>query len=346
MGITWFCIIAVMLVAYVVLDGFDIGAGILHFVLGRSNEDRDVILRTIGPVWDGNEVWLVAAGGTLYFAFPMLYASAFSGFYLPLNIVLWLLIFRGLGIELRSHLHLRVWRGFFDGAFAIASAVLAVFFGTALANVIRGVPIGPNGYFFAPLWTNWKPGPQPGILDWYTVIGGVLALIALAEHGALYIACKTTGDLHDRAHLFGKRVWLAVLLLTIASLVATMTVRPSTLVNYQRFPVAYAIPVGVVASLVSIPWFSRRERDLQAFLASCIYLTLMLGGAAFALYPSLLPSTVASENDITIAKALSGPHALSVGLVWWIFGIGLATGYFVFVYRMFRGKILPGQVGH
>jgi cytochrome bd ubiquinol oxidase subunit II len=346
MGTIWFCFVAVMLVAYVVLDGFDIGAGILHFLLGRSNEDREVILRTIGPVWDGNEVWLLAAGGTLYFAFPLLYASAFSGFYLPLTIVLWLLVFRGLGIELRSHLHLRVWRGFFDGAFAFASAVLAIFFGAALANVIRGVPIGANGYFFAPLWTDWKPGPEPGILDWYTVIGGVLALIALAEHGALYIAYKTTGALHDRAHLFGKRVWLAVLLLTIVSLVATMVVRPSTLINYQRFPVAYLIPVGVIASLVAIPWYSRRERDLHAFLASCAYLALMLGGAAFALYPSLLPSTLTPENDITIANALSGPHTLAVGVVWWTFGMVLATAYFVFVYRMFHGKIEPGHSVH
>ena len=176
MGLIWFWIVALMLVAYVVLDGFDIGAGIAHFLIARTHQDRDVILRSIGPVWDGNEVWLLAGGGTLYFAFPLLYASSFSGFYLPLMIVLWLLILRGIGIELRSHFGTVVWRGFFDGSFAISSILLAIFLGAALANVIRGVPLNPDGYFFAPLWTNWKVGPNPGILDWYTVIGGLVAL--------------------------------------------------------------------------------------------------------------------------------------------------------------------------
>src|SRR5579884_4562826 len=172
----WFVLVAIMLVAYVVLDGFDIGAGIVHLLAGRTNLERRLILRSIGPVWDGNEVWLLAAGGTLFFAFPRLYASAFSGFYLPLMIVLWLLMMRGVSIELRNHFHEPLWRTFFDGLFAFSSTVLAIFFGAALANVIRGVPIEHDGYFFLPLWTDWKTGPHPGILDWYTVAGGVLAL--------------------------------------------------------------------------------------------------------------------------------------------------------------------------
>src|ERR1700756_2417721 len=164
----WFWLVAFMIAAYVVLDGFDLGAGILHLLIARTEPERQVVLRAIGPVWDGNEVWLIAGGGTLYFAFPLLYASSFSGFYLPLNIVLWLLILRGLGIEFRSHLDNEVWRSLFDGFFAISSALLAIFFGAALGNVVRGVRLGTDHFFFEPLWTNFGTGADTGILDWYT----------------------------------------------------------------------------------------------------------------------------------------------------------------------------------
>src|SRR5712672_2954645 len=144
----WFWLVAVMITAYVVLDGFDLGAGVLHLLIARTEEERRTVIRTIGPVWDGNEVWLVAAGGTLSFAFPLLYASSFSGFYLPLMMVLWLLMLRGIGIELRAHVENPVWVGFFDLIFCVSSVLLAIFFGTALGNVVRGVPLGTDGYFF------------------------------------------------------------------------------------------------------------------------------------------------------------------------------------------------------
>ena len=196
----WFWLVALMLIAYVVLDGFDLGAGMLHpDAHARTEDERQLVLRAVGPVWDGNEVWLIAGAGTLYFAFPRLYASAFSGFYLPLHIVIWLLIWRGIGIEFRMHVVSPVWRALFDGFFAFSSLLLAVFFGAALANVLRGVPLQADGYFFEPLWTNWRVGPAPGILDWYTTIGGATALVAQALHGATFIALKTSADLNARA---------------------------------------------------------------------------------------------------------------------------------------------------
>src|SRR6195256_4387596 len=154
METTWYCLVALLLAAYVVVDGLDLGAGVAHLLIAHTGDERRPVLRSIGPVWDGNEVWLVAAGGTLYFAFPALYASSFSGFYLPLNIVLWLLMLRAVGIEFRLHLEPRVWRGFFDGAFCLASGLLALFYGAALGNVIRGVPLRADGSFFEPLWTD------------------------------------------------------------------------------------------------------------------------------------------------------------------------------------------------
>src|SRR5262245_18827285 len=142
----WFMIVAVMVTAYVLLDGFDLGAGVIYLLVARRGGERKAVLRAIGPVWDGNEVWLLAAGGTLYFAFPQLYASSFSGFYLPLMMVLWLLMLRAIGIEFRAHVDNPVWQGFFDSVFSISSGLLAIFFGAALGNVVRGVPLGPDGY--------------------------------------------------------------------------------------------------------------------------------------------------------------------------------------------------------
>jgi cytochrome d ubiquinol oxidase subunit II len=338
MGFIWFWLVAAMLVAYVVLDGFDLGVGILHLFLARNEQERQLMLRTIGPVWDGNEVWLVAGGGTLYFAFPLLYASAFSGFYLALMIVLWLLILRGCAIELRMQIPMGVWKSFFDGLFFFSSAMLAIFFGAALANVIRGVPIQPDGYFFLPLWTDWRIGPQPGILDWYTVIGGLLALVALGLHGALYVAVKTEGELQLRARRAAGRLWIGLLLLTMISLPASVIARADMLFNYRNHPLAYSIPFVVVFSLLWIRYFSRAGADRNAFACSCVFLSAMLVGAAVGLYPRLLPATTGSANDITVENALSGPHTLHVGLIWWSFGMVLAVGYFVFVYRMFRGK--------
>src|SRR5271168_5611832 len=218
MGTLWFWIVAFMLVAYVVLDGFDLGVGVVYLFVAKTDAERQQALRAIGPVWDGNEVWLLASGGTLFFAFPLLYASAFSGFYLPLMIVLWLLILRAISIEMRSHSHDPLWRTFFDGTFAFASATLALIFGAALANVVRGVPLGADNYFFLPLWTNWRTGANPGILDWYTVIGGLLAVIALALHGSLYLALKTEGDLEQRSFRTARKLLPWVTLVTAISL--------------------------------------------------------------------------------------------------------------------------------
>ena len=348
MGFIWFWLVAIMIVAYVLLDGFDLGVGILHPFVAKTEQEKQIVIRSVGPVWDGNEVWLLAGGGTLYFAFPLLYASAFSGFYLALMIVLWLLIVRGCSIELRTQLEAKVWRSFFDGAFFFSSALLTIFFGAALANVIRGVPLGADGYFFLPLWTNWLPGSNPGILDWYTIIGGVLAFIALAVHGGLYLAVKTEGVVQQRARRIAGTGSVLLAVLTAASLPASIVVRKDTLINYNAFPVAYLIPLVVAAALVAIIVLSHRGEDKKAFIASCTYLAFMLVGAVVGLYPRLLPSSNDPALDITIAKALSGPHALHVGLIWWGLGMLLALIYFVTVYRMFRGKVsLEGEgYGH
>jgi cytochrome d ubiquinol oxidase subunit II len=346
MGTVWFWIVALMLTVYVVLDGFDLGVGIVYLLVARTEQDRRKAMHAIGPVWDGNEVWLIAGGGTLFFAFPLLYASSFSGFYLPLTIVLWLLIIRGLSIELRAHTHDSVYKTLFDATFFFSSAVLAVFFGAALANVIRGVPLGADDYFFLPLWTNWRTGPNPGILDWYTVLGGALALLALALHGLLYLALKTAGDLNVRATLWARRLWPAVVIVTLASVPATVIARPDSLAHYREHSMAWLAPGMVLVGLITIAVSLARRWEWRAFLGSCTYLAAMLVGAAAGLYPVVLPSVGTAGRDITIDRALAGPHTVRVGLVWWTFGILLALVYTVTVYWLFRGKVPEHAEGY
>jgi cytochrome d ubiquinol oxidase subunit II len=346
MGFLWFWLVAVMIVGYVVLDGFDLGVGVLHLFLAKTDAERRTTLASIGPVWDGNEVWLLAGGGTLYFAFPLLYASAFSGFYLPLMIVLWLLVLRGISLELRAHIDVAVWQTLLDGVFGMASTLLTIFFGAALANVVRGVPLQPDGYFFLPLWTNWQPGVHPGILDWYTVIGGLVALSALTLHGALWLTIKASGELEARARKIVTPLWLAVAALTVVSLIATIVVRPVSLNNYFNYPVTFAVPVGVVASLAALWLFNRAGQPVKAFLSSSLYLFFMLAGACWALYPTLLPATTGAANDITLSRAISSPHTLAIGLVWWTIGMAFAISYVVFVYSCFKGKADVGGAAH
>ena len=335
----WFVVVAVMLTAYVVLDGFDLGAGAIYLAIAKTSEERRKILRAIGPVWDGNEVWLLAAGGTLYFAFPQLYASSFSGFYLPLMMVLWLLMLRAIGIEFRTHVENPVWQGFYDVIFSVASILLAIFFGAALGNVIRGVPLGPDGYFFEPLWTNWRVGTNPGILDWYTVMTGVIALVTLTSHGALYVATKTEGELNLRARKVVLFTGPIQFLLTLLGIPVTYVVKHNVMNNYSEHPVGILIPAIVLISLVVMIWSNAKAKEKPAFAASCLYIAAMLVGAAFALYPVVLPASTDPSYSLTIYNSAAGHHGLVVGIVWWSIGAILALLYFVFIFRMFRGKV-------
>jgi cytochrome d ubiquinol oxidase subunit II len=348
MGTLWFCLVAVMIAVYVLLDGFDLGAGIIHLGVARTDEERRAVLASIGPVWDGNEVWLLAAGGTLYFAFPALYAAGFSGFYLPLMIVLWLLILRGISIEFRNHIDSLVWTPLWDAVFAGSSALLAIFYGAALGNVVRGVPLDASGFFFEPLWTNFRLGPAPGIIDWYTVSVGLAAYLALTLHGALWVAYKTSGALRQRSRRVARWSWLGVAVLTTVITWATFRIQPQVLINFAQYPLGLIFPVLALAGLLAVLWLLRGKdadgdadsgADRNAFLASCAYLLGMLTSAVFGVYPYVLPSSDGSIYALTIANAKAPNYGLGVGLVWWVIGMSLATGYFVFLYRHSAGRI-------
>jgi cytochrome d ubiquinol oxidase subunit II len=334
----WFVLVAAMIAVFVVLDGFDLGVGILHLFVAKTGAERNLVLRTIGPVWDGNEVWLLATGGTMVLAFPALYARAFSGFYLPLIIVLWLLLFRALGIELRHHVEHRLWQQFWDVAFSLSSLLLVVFFGAALGNVVRGVEVDEAGRFFAPLWTNLRVDPKPGIIDWYTLLVALNAVAALTLHGATWVGWRTTGDVQRRCRALLTPTWIVTVALTGCVTAATVVVQPQMEHNLRSTLSWWFPPLLALVGLAAIAVFGRSGRWKAAFFSSCVFLVGMMGSAAAAIHPYVLPARNVA-HALTIAEAATEPYALEVAFYWWVPGVLLALGYFTFNYRSLPSEL-------
>lgn len=345
MGTLWYCLVASMIAVYVLLDGFDLGAGAIHLIIAKTDAERRQVLASIGPVWDANEVWLIAAGGTLFFAFPALYASGFSGFYLPLMMVLWLLILRGTSIEFRNHVKSRVWDPLWDFLFFASSVLLAVFFGAALGNVVRGVPLDGSGYFFEPLWTDFRLGDLTGILDWYTVLVGLLALIALVMHGALWVRLKTTGPVNDRAARIAGSAWWGTICLTALVTSITFRVQPQVKENLTTWPWGLVFVFLAAAGAAGVKFELVKRDERKAFYASCVYLTGMLTSVAFGIYPMVLPARN-PVYSLTVGSAKAGTYGLRVGAIWWTLGTILAASYFSFLYRSFAGKVAAEGSGY
>jgi cytochrome d ubiquinol oxidase subunit II len=323
MTTVWFVLVALMITTYVVLDGFDLGVGALHRLIGRTDAERVQATEAIGPVWNGNEVWLIAGGGSLFLAFPRAYAAAFSGLYFGLMIVLWLLVGRGLGLELRRQIDHPLWHIACDTVFWLSSAALALVFGVALGNVVRGVPLGPDGYFHLPLFS---------ILNWYALLVGVFGLVALAAHGAAFLAWRTDGGLGERARRWARALWWAELALLAGVTFATDAVRPQLFSALADHPWRLVFPALALAGLAAMRVVREARR---VFLASAAFLAGLLATAAAGLYPSILPARLHRPFGLTIDNAASGEHALSVALWWWVPGVLLAGGYFLFIYRAF-----------
>jgi cytochrome bd ubiquinol oxidase subunit II len=331
----WFMALALMVAIYVVLDGFDLGVGALHLMLAKTEEEREEATAAIGPVWNGNEVWLIAGGGVLFMTFPKAYAGAFSGLYFGLILVLWLLVGRGLALELRHQIKNPLWRAACDVVFSLSSACLALVFGVALGNVVRGVPLGADGYFHLPLFQ---------ILNWYGLLVGVFGLVVLAGHGASFLAFKATGELAARARRFaGRMVWLEALLFA-AMVGPTYAVRHEMLTNLSDHPWRLVFPLLAVLALVSIVSFQRAGAWLKAFLSSALFIVGLLTTMAAGLYPNVLPARDNHPHGLTVHNAAAGHHALVTAIVWWPIGMALAAVYFVFAYRMFfRSAAQPGS---
>jgi cytochrome bd ubiquinol oxidase subunit II len=275
----------------------------------------------------------------LFMAFPNVYATAFSGFYMALMVVLWLLILRGVAIELRSHQDHPLWREFWDTVFMLASALLAVVFGTTLGNLIRGVPLEKEGLRGMPLFTNFLIGREPGILDWYTALVGLFTLAALAVHGALFLAWRTTGHVRERSLAFALKASKAALVLWIAATGATLWVRPDVFSGLIARPWALLFVALAFAGAWGAFHYPRRGQELAALLSSSAFLLGMLAATLAGQYPFWLRSTLDPSYSLTALNSASDHYGLSVALTWWPVGIALVAVYFTFLFRWMRGKV-------
>ncbi len=337
----WYGIVAAMLAVYVALDGYDLGAGALHLFVARTDTERREVLGAIGPFWDGNEVWLVAGGGALVLAFPVAYAVGFSGFYLPLILVLWLLLLRGLSIEFRNHVENPLWAAFWDATFAVGSAGLAVVLGAALGNVIRGVPLDASRTFSLPLFADPIPGPGAGVLDLYTVLVGLFSLVLLSAHGGAFLAWRAAAPVSDRALSASRRLFVAAAVLLPVVTWATLRVRPSLAADALARPVAWVTLALTAGAAALLAWGTARRAPGVACAGSTALLLGLVATAAVASWPVLLPSTVDSRYDLTAQAASSGSYALSTALRWAALGLPLACAYAVVVARAFRRPPAP-----
>ncbi len=341
----WYAVSVFMLTAYVVLDGFDFGAGALHLFVAKTDSERRQVLGAIGPYWDGNEVWLLAAGGALFVGFPKILSSGISGFYFAIFLVLWSLILRGIAIEFRSHVKDTIWRRTWDLGFGVASILLPVFFGAALGNLIRGVPLDAGGWFELALFTDFSAKDPVGILDWYTVLVGVFALAALVGHGATFLSWKTDGSVQERTRRLVRPLHGVIAGLWIAVTAATAAVNRDLLAALPGRPLAIFLAFAAAAGLVAVFVASPRGRDRAAFLGSSAFLAGLSMATAACVFPVMLRSTSNPGLSLTAHNAAGDPAGLRTAVVWLAVGLPLALLYFVIVFRLHRGKAVAAVNG-
>ena len=320
-----FVVIAFMLGMYVMLDGYDLGVAAVIPAIARSDRERAAAIAAIGPFWNGNEVWLIAGGAALFALFPTAYASAFSGFYLPFIIVLWLLMFRGIAIELRDHIASDLWHQFWDAAFSISSTLLIVLFGVALGNLLRGLPLGAGGYFL---------GTFAFLLNPYAALVGFFALIALMQHGALFVALRVDGALGDRARNAVQSLWWGAAALYVMATVATFSAHPPATPSW-----IFALPVLSLGALVGVRWSVAVEHGALAFAASCLFIASHVAAAAATIYPYLLPAFPAGRGGISIFAASPSNTSIGSALVITLAGIALVALYAPAVWRRMAAKV-------
>jgi len=357
MEVFWYLVIALVVTMFFLLDGYDFGVGIMHLFFAKKEKDKEVIAKSAGLFWDSNEVWLVAAGGLLFMAFPTFYASVFSGFYLPFMLVLWLIIFRAIGLELRGQFKYDMWRSLWDTSFGVASLLLALLFGVALGNVIRGVNLGgvENGvsayeahYFFLPLWDgSFSPySTHPGAIDWFTLTIGLLAVLALAIHGANWIVLKTNSSINEQLKSVNVVLTAILAALSILAFVLWQGIHADSMKNFIQRPYLLLFPLLYVGGIAASFFVKKFKKDVYAVAASSCIIIGGIASSLASLFPVILPSTNASNPALSIYNMASNDYGLSIALRWGVIGLLLLFAYFIIQKRLLAGKVDEMDYGH
>lgn len=332
----WFATLGVLLAGYAILDGFDLGVGILHLTV-RDDEERRILMNSIGPLWDGNEVWLVTFGGALFAAFPNAYATAFSAFYLPFMWLLFALIFRAVSLEFRSKRPGTAWRQAWDVSFCAASALATFLFGVAVGNSIQGIPIGADGEFAGTLGDLLRP---------YPLLVGVLAVATFAMHGSIYLYLKTQGELQKRIHRWMWRTFGLFLVLYLFTTMVTLVRLPAVTRNFQTMPWAWAAVLLNILAVANIPRAIYLKRPGYAFLSSSVTIAALTFLFGIALFPNLIVSSLNPSWSLDIHNAASSTKTLGLMRTIAFLGMPFVLAYTGIVYWVFRGKVELGKFSY
>ncbi len=329
LNIVWFILVGVLLTGYAILDGFDLGIGALHLLV-KKDEERRLLINAIGPVWDGNEVWLVTGGGALFAAFPNVYATVFSGFYTAFMLLLVVLIFRAVAIEFRSKQEMKWWRQMWDVAFSVSSIFIAFLMGVALGNIVTGIPIDVNGEF---------AGSFLGMINPYTFLVGVTTVSLFMMHGAIYGVMKTEGELHIKMRGWVNNAIIFFVICYVTTTMATLVYFPHMVVHFKEYPYLFIVAVLNMLAVANIPREISRGNDFKAFLSSASAIAALLALFAIGLFPNIVISNPNPENSLTIYNAASSQKTLEIMLIIALIGIPFVLTYTVSIYWIFRGKV-------
>jgi len=338
MIMTWYAILSFILTAFILLEGFDIGGGTLLYVVGKTDAERRGVIAAIGPLLSWNEVWLVSFGGTLLLAFPAVLASSFAGFYLALCLLLWMLLVRGISLEVSGHVDDPLWRAAWNTCFVVSNTLLAILIGIALGNILRGVPIGPDGTFALSLFTNFSPRGDVGILDWYTFSTAIFILIAFAAHGTTVLMRKTDGPVNKRCAQYAVLFWKVAIISLVMVTVESFFVHVDLITRPFVEPSGWLGLVCIAFGLVNLARGLRKQRATQAGIGSYALIAGLMIVGATAIFPFMLRSTISPQYSLSAYKAAADAHGLVIGLVWWPFALLLSLAYFWFIYRNYRAK--------
>jgi cytochrome d ubiquinol oxidase subunit II len=331
--VIWFILWAVLWAVYFMLDGFDLGAGILEPFLGKNDGERRVIVNTVGPVWDGNEVWLITAGGATFAAFPTTYALMFSYLYTPLLIILFALIIRGVSFEFRGKSEADSWRKLWDLGIFVGSLVPALLFGVAFGNIFQGLPMDAEGYH----------GSLVGLLNPYGLLTGALFVLLFLVHGSLWLSFRSANGVGDRAAALAGKLWYVLLVVAVAFLAHT-AFATDLYNNFMILPVMFVLPAIAVLGLLGIKVFAAKGRMLAAFFSSCATIVMVVFTGVFGLYPRLIPSSLDPAYTLTAFNSSSSEYTLKIMTVVALIFVPIVIAYQIWIYRVFRGKLTVEEV--